>query len=70
MVLRDRRYRSGVWIKLKELEDGLLFSLSNSQGDILDDIELIEGLEQTKVSTVPTSVSVPNVTGSQCHALS
>ena len=35
-------------IKLKQLEDDLLYNLSNSQGDILEDIGLIEGLEQSK----------------------
>ena len=35
-------------ITLKELEDNLLFRLANSQGDILEDIELIENLEETK----------------------
>jgi dynein heavy chain len=35
-------------IKLKELEDGLLFKLANAQGDILADIELIENLETSK----------------------
>jgi len=39
---------NGFNIKLKQLEDDLLFSLSNSQGDILDDIALIEGLEESK----------------------
>jgi hypothetical protein len=33
-------------IKLKQLEDELLFSLSNSMGDILDEIQLIEGLDR------------------------
>lgn len=35
-------------ITLTELEDNLLFKLANSQGDILEDIELIENLEETK----------------------
>ena len=35
-------------IQLAELEDTLLYRLANSQGDILDDIELIEGIEETK----------------------
>jgi dynein heavy chain len=35
-------------ITLVELEDNLLFRLANSQGDILEDIELIENLEETK----------------------
>eukprot|EP00744_Colponema_vietnamica_P001609 GILI01002651.1.p1 GENE.GILI01002651.1~~GILI01002651.1.p1 ORF type:complete len:1110 (-),score=404.88 GILI01002651.1:160-3150(-) len=35
-------------IKLKELEDSLLEKLTNAQGDILEDVELIENLETTK----------------------
>ena len=35
-------------IKLKELEDELLFKLANAKGDILDDIALIENLEYSK----------------------
>ena len=35
-------------IQLGELEDNLLFRLANAQGDILEDIELIENLEETK----------------------
>jgi len=35
-------------ITIQELEDNLLFRLANSQGDILEDIELIENLEETK----------------------
>lgn len=35
-------------IKLKELEDELLFKLANAKGDILDDIALIENLEDSK----------------------
>eukprot|EP00879_Flechtneria_rotunda_P029616 GHRR01032042.1.p1 GENE.GHRR01032042.1~~GHRR01032042.1.p1 ORF type:complete len:1612 (+),score=608.41 GHRR01032042.1:122-4837(+) len=39
-------------ITLKELEDSLLFRLANAQGDILEDIELIENLEETKRTAV------------------
>lgn len=35
-------------IKLKELEDELLYKLANAQGDILEDIALIENLEYSK----------------------
>jgi len=35
-------------IKLKELETGLLKQLAESEGDILEDIELIESLEYSK----------------------
>ncbi len=35
-------------ITLKDLEDGLLLRLAASQGDILEDIALIENLEDTK----------------------
>ena len=39
-------------IRLKELEDNLLFRLSNAQGDILQDVELIENLETTKQTSI------------------
>lgn len=35
-------------IKLKELEDDLLYRLTNAKGDILEDIALIENLERSK----------------------
>ena len=35
-------------VRLKDLEDDLLYKLANSQGDILADVSLIEGLEFTK----------------------
>jgi dynein heavy chain len=38
--------------QLKELADGLLFKLSNAEGNLIEDIELIENLEQTKVTAV------------------
>lgn len=33
---------------MKELESGLLYKLANAEGDILEDIELIESLEYSK----------------------
>ena len=42
--------QNGFKLKLKGLEDELLYRLSSSQGDILEDIELIEGLERAKVT--------------------
>jgi len=33
---------------LKELADSLLFKLSNAEGNLIEDIDLIEGLEKTK----------------------
>ena len=42
--------QNGFKLKLKALEDELLYRLSSSQGDILEDIELIEGLERAKVT--------------------
>lgn len=45
-------------IKLKELEEGLLKSLSEAEGDILENIELVENLEESKrVSTDITEKS-------------
>eukprot|EP01041_Mallomonas_annulata_P001785 gene1785-3464_t len=36
-------------IKMKELEDNILNKLATAEGDITEDVELIEGLESTKV---------------------
>ena len=35
-------------IKLKQLEDGLLQKLSDAQGDLTEDVALIESLEESK----------------------
>ena len=35
---------------LKELADGLLYKLSHAEGNLIEDIDLIENLEQTKVT--------------------
>ncbi|DBB00312.1 TPA: Dynein beta chain, flagellar outer arm [Trebouxia sp. C0004] len=45
-------------ITLKELEDNLLQRLANSQGDILEDIALIENLEETKRTAVDIAEKV------------
>lgn len=43
--------QNGFKVKLKELEDELLYRLATSQGDILADTELIEGLETAKITS-------------------
>lgn len=45
-------------IKLKELEDELLFKLANAKGDILDDIALIENLEYSKQISIEVAQKV------------
>jgi len=45
-------------IKLKALEDDLLYRLATAQGDILDDIELIENLEKSKKISVEVGKKV------------
>lgn len=40
--------QNGFKIKLKELEAGLLHQLATAEGDILENIELIESLEFSK----------------------
>lgn len=45
-------------IKLKELEDEILFKLVNVKGDILDDIALIENLENSKKISVEVTIKV------------
>eukprot|EP00227_Mantoniella_beaufortii_P011774 CAMPEP_0197579874 /NCGR_PEP_ID=MMETSP1326-20131121/3768_1 /TAXON_ID=1155430 /ORGANISM="Genus nov. species nov., Strain RCC2288" /LENGTH=4505 /DNA_ID=CAMNT_0043143449 /DNA_START=243 /DNA_END=13760 /DNA_ORIENTATION=+ len=52
-------------VQITELEDNLLFRLSNSQGDILEDIELIENLEQTKRTATEIAVKVTQATETQ-----
>jgi dynein heavy chain len=44
--------QNGFKIKLKELETNLLFRLANAEGDILENIELIENLEYSKKLSV------------------
>lgn len=45
-------------IKLKDLEEQLLYKLANAQGDILDDITLIENLEYSKKISVEIAEKV------------
>ncbi len=40
--------QNGFKIEVKELEDNILYKLAEAQGDITEDVELIEGLEETK----------------------
>merc|ERR1711871_1807889 len=40
--------QNGFMIKMKELEDDLLHRLANAEGDITEDVELIENLEESK----------------------
>ena len=44
LVDEDRGFK----IKIKELEDTILSKLANAEGDITEDVELIEGLEDAK----------------------
>ena len=43
---------------MKELESGLLYKLANSEGDILEDIELIVSLEDSKKLSLEISEKV------------
>jgi dynein heavy chain, axonemal len=57
-------------ITLKSLEDKLLAGLAASKGDILEDMELIQSLEQTKATAVEvaTKVQQAQVTGARLTA--
>jgi dynein heavy chain len=46
------RAENGFKVQLQELEDNLLQRLATQEGDILEDIELIENLEETKVTSL------------------
>jgi len=52
------RAENGFKVQLQGLEDNLLFKLANSEGDILEDIELIENLEETKVTSTAIGIKV------------
>merc|ERR1719181_1310087 len=45
-------------VQLQDLADNLLFRLANAEGDILEDIELIENLEETKKVSAEIEVKV------------
>lgn len=48
-------------IKLKELEDGLLLKLSTAEGDITEDVALIESLEDAKRVSTEISEKVSSI---------
>jgi dynein heavy chain len=50
--------QNGFKIKLKELEAGLLHKLATAEGDILENIELIESLEFSKKLSVEITEKV------------
>ena len=53
----QRQFRDGVRSAQGELEDEILDRLANAEGDITEDVELIEGLEETKrISTDPRGI--------------
>lgn len=59
-------------IKLKDLEEKLLYKLANAKGDILDDIALIENLEYSKKISVEISekVEIAKVTEARINEIS
>lgn len=52
-------------IKIKELEDNILYKLATAQGDITEDVELIEGLENTKKIANEISIKQVQATATQ-----
>ena len=44
--------------QLKDLADGLLYKLSNAEGNLIEDIELIENLEETKATSAEIAEKV------------
>lgn len=53
-------------IKIKELEDNILYKLAVAQGDITEDVGLIEGLEETK--RIANDIAVKQVQATQTQA--
>lgn len=58
MKLKLIRQQNEFKIKLNELETDLLYKLANAKGDILDDIELILNLENSKKISVEVAEKV------------
>ena len=52
-------------IKMKELEDNILSKLATAEGDITEDVELIEGLESTKMIANEIAVKQVQATATQ-----
>ncbi len=50
------KQQNGYKIKMTELEDHILYKLATAEGDITEDVELIEGLEESK--RVATSIQI------------
>ena len=53
-------------IKIKELEDDILFKLATAEGDITTDVALIEGLENTK--KISTEIGIKSVIAAETEA--
>ena len=49
----------GILYWLKELEDAILYKLANAEGDVLEDVELIDNLEDSK--KVSNEISEPRL---------
>ena len=54
-------------IKIKELEDNILYKLAVAQGDITEDVELIEGLESTK--KIANEIAIKQVQAAKTQAM-
>ena len=54
-------------IKIKELEDNILYKLAVAQGDITEDVDLIEGLESTK--KIANEIAVKQVQATKTQAV-
>jgi hypothetical protein len=54
---------------MKELEDNILYKLATAQGDITEDVELIEGLENTKKIATEIGIKQTQATETQVFLL-
>eukprot|EP00516_Mucochytrium_quahogii_P000925 CAMPEP_0203746968 /NCGR_PEP_ID=MMETSP0098-20131031/2236_1 /ASSEMBLY_ACC=CAM_ASM_000208 /TAXON_ID=96639 /ORGANISM=" , Strain NY0313808BC1" /LENGTH=4160 /DNA_ID=CAMNT_0050635227 /DNA_START=190 /DNA_END=12669 /DNA_ORIENTATION=+ len=61
------RQQNRFTVKIKELEDKILVSLANAEGDICSDVALIEGLEDTK--RVANDISEKSATAVQTQEM-
>ena len=54
-------------IKIKELEDNILYKLAVAQGDITEDVDLIEGLEATK--KIANEIAIKQIQAAKTQAV-
>jgi hypothetical protein len=54
LIEQDNEFK----IKMVELEDQILYKLATAEGDISEDVELIEGMKRQPINTYPLFIKI------------